>query len=52
LFVEFNVAQSALTRGICGGALSLNSDGSVSIPRGMGLGVSVDEEFVAAHRVN
>jgi L-rhamnonate dehydratase len=51
VFVEFNVAQSMLTRGICGGALSLNRDGTVTIPMGVGLGVSVDEAFVAAHRV-
>jgi L-rhamnonate dehydratase len=50
VFVEFNVAQSALTRGICGGALSLNPDGTVNIPTGPGLGVSVDEDFVNAHR--
>lgn len=50
LFVEFNVSQSELTRGICGGALSLNSDGTVSIPSGIGLGVDVDEQFVSAHR--
>jgi L-alanine-DL-glutamate epimerase-like enolase superfamily enzyme len=49
-FVEFNVAQSELTRGVCGGALSLNADGTVSIPQGIGLGVSVDEDFIAAHR--
>jgi L-alanine-DL-glutamate epimerase-like enolase superfamily enzyme len=52
LFVEFNVAQSSLTRGVCGGALKLNADGTVSIPRGVGLGVEVDQEFVAGHRVN
>jgi L-alanine-DL-glutamate epimerase-like enolase superfamily enzyme len=52
LFVEFNVAQSALTRGVCGGALSLNEDGTVSIPQGVGLGVTVDEDFVNAHRVS
>jgi L-alanine-DL-glutamate epimerase-like enolase superfamily enzyme len=51
LFVEFNVSQSELTRGICGGALSLNADGTVSIPQGIGLGVGVDKGFVAAHRV-
>jgi len=51
VFVEFNVAQSALTRGVCGGALSLNADGTVTIPRGIGLGVSVDEDFIAAHQV-
>ena len=51
LFVEFNVSQSRLTRGVCGGALRLNDDGTVSIPRGIGLGVEVDEAFVARHRV-
>jgi L-rhamnonate dehydratase len=51
-FVEFNVAQSPLTRGICGGPLKLNADGTVAIPLGVGLGVDVDEEFVAAQRVN
>ena len=52
LFVEFNVSQSALTRGVCGGALTLNADGTVSIPCGIGLGVAVDDEFIAARRVN
>jgi len=51
LFVEFNVAQSGLTRGVCGGALALNADGTVTIPRGVGLGVEVDEGFVEAHLV-
>ena len=51
LFVEFNVSQSALTRGVCGGALSLNDDGTVSIPQGTGLGVAVNENFVNAHRI-
>jgi L-alanine-DL-glutamate epimerase-like enolase superfamily enzyme len=51
LFVEFNVSQSALTRGVCGGALVLNADGTVTIPTGVGLGVEVDEGFVTAHRV-
>jgi L-alanine-DL-glutamate epimerase-like enolase superfamily enzyme len=51
-FVEFNVAQSALTRGVCGGTLALNADGTVTIPLGVGLGVDVDEEFVEAHRVS
>jgi L-alanine-DL-glutamate epimerase-like enolase superfamily enzyme len=50
LFVEFNVSQSALTRGVCGGSLALNADGTVTIPRGVGLGVLVDEDFVNAHR--
>jgi len=51
VFVEFNVAQSELTRGVCGGGLALNSDGTVSIPQGIGLGVEVDEEFVASKRM-
>jgi L-alanine-DL-glutamate epimerase-like enolase superfamily enzyme len=49
-FVEFNVAQSPLTRGVCGGALRLNNDGTVTIPQGIGLGVAVDEQFIARHR--
>ncbi len=51
VFVEFNVAQSELTRGVCGGALKLNTDGTVSIPDGVGLGVNVDEDFVRRHAV-
>lgn len=51
VFVEFNVAQSALTRGVCGGALVLNADETVTIPRGVGLGVEVDEDFIAGHRI-
>src|SRR5262245_46122274 len=50
-FVEFNVAQSSLTRGVCGGALSLHADGTVRVPRGVGLGVEVDEQFVKDHQV-
>jgi L-alanine-DL-glutamate epimerase-like enolase superfamily enzyme len=48
-FVEFNVSQSALTRGICGGKLKLNPDGTVSVPNEP---ITVDETFVAKHRVN
>jgi L-alanine-DL-glutamate epimerase-like enolase superfamily enzyme len=51
LFVEFNVAQSELTRGVSCGALSLNADGTVTIPSGIGLGVKVDEDFIEHHRV-
>lgn len=50
-FVEFNVSQSELTRGVCGGKLTLNSDGTVTVPMGVGAGVEVDEEFIRAHRV-
>ncbi|MBI3831055.1 MAG: mandelate racemase/muconate lactonizing enzyme family protein [Planctomycetes bacterium] len=51
-FLEFNVSQSALTRGVCGGAFKLEPDGTVMIPDGPGLGVEVDADFVKAHRVN
>lgn len=51
LLVEFNVSQSRLTRGVCGGALELNPDGTLSVPTEPGLGVRVNEEFIAAHRV-
>lgn len=51
-FVEFNVSQSHLTRGVCGGQLKLNEDGTLNIPQGPGLGVTVDEDFIAKHRVN
>ena len=50
IYVEFNVSQSELTRGICGGELKLNDDGTVSVPTGVGLGVEVDLDFIAAHR--
>jgi L-alanine-DL-glutamate epimerase-like enolase superfamily enzyme len=52
LFVEFNVAQSKLTRGVCGGVLSLSPDGTVAVPDGAGLGIDIDTDFIAAHRVN
>lgn len=52
LFVEFNVSQSHLTRGVCGGALKLNANGTVTIPQDVGLGVTVDEDFISHHRAN
>ena len=52
-FVEFNVSQSALTRGITAGTpFQLEPDGTVLIPNGLGTGVAVDHDFIAAHRVN
>ena len=39
------------TVGSTAARLQHNPDGTVTIPTGIGLGVSVDEEFVAAHRV-
>lgn len=51
-FVEFNVSQSALTRGIAPAPFTLDADGMVAIPDESGIGVTVDEDFIAAHRVN
>jgi L-rhamnonate dehydratase len=51
-FVEFNVSQSALTRGVAPAALALEADGTVLIPDAPGIGVEVDLDFVRAHRVN
>ena len=51
-FVELNVSQSALTRGITRTTFRLEDDGTVRIPAGPGIGVEVDLDFVRAHRVN
>src|SRR5882757_6935878 len=51
-FVEFNVSQSALTRGIAPVELKLEADGTVLIPDLPGIGVEVDLDFIRAHRVN
>ena len=51
-FVEFNVSQSALTRGIAPARFTLAANGTISIPDSVDMGVCVDEDFVAAHRVN
>ena len=44
--------QSRLSRGVTTGGMSLNDDGTLSVPDGPGLGVDVDVEFVQHHRVN
>ena len=51
-FVEFNVSQSALTRGIASARFVLEADGTIAIPDSVDMGVHVDEDFIAAHRVN
>ena len=50
-FVEFNVSQSPLTAGIAPTTMTLNADGCIAIPDGVGTGVEVDTDFIAAHRV-
>lgn len=49
-FVEFNVSQSALTRGVAPAGFRLEPDGTVAIPDEVGIGVEVDRDFIAAHR--
>jgi L-rhamnonate dehydratase len=51
-FVEFNVSQSDLTKGIARASFDLQPDGTVPIPDTPGIGVEVDLDFVARHRVN
>ncbi|MBV8912560.1 MAG: mandelate racemase/muconate lactonizing enzyme family protein [Acetobacteraceae bacterium] len=51
-FVEFNVSQSALTKGVTEGVpFRLETDGTVAIPDRPDGGVTVDREFVRAHRL-
>ena len=51
-FVEFNVSQSPLTRGITTQPFRLEPDGTIAIPDAIGIGFEVDPEFIKAHRVN
>lgn len=51
-FVEFNVSQSSLTRGIAHASFELAEDGTVPIPDIPGIGVEVDLDFITSHRVN
>jgi L-rhamnonate dehydratase len=51
-YLEFNVSQSHLTRGIAHAPFALAVDGTVAIPDTPGIGVTVDRDFIAAHRVN
>jgi L-rhamnonate dehydratase len=48
-WVEFNVAQSTLSRGVVREHLSLTSSGSVRVPDGVGIGVEIDDDFVRSH---
>lgn len=50
-WVEFNVAQSKLSRGVTTERMHLRADGTVAVPSGMGIGPAVDEEFIRAHDI-
>ena len=47
-WVEFNVAQSALSRGVVSDRIHLDVDGSVAVPVGL---PTVDEEFISSHNI-
>ncbi len=50
-YLEVNVSQSGLSRGVCAGELAvLQPDGHVKVPSCAGLGVDVDEDFIRRHR--
>jgi L-rhamnonate dehydratase len=51
-FVEFNVAQSRLSRGVSRGSFALEDDGCLRVPEGSGVGVEVDTQFIEAHRAH
>jgi L-rhamnonate dehydratase len=51
LFLEFNVSRSPMLRELCREPLRLE-EGHIRVPQGPGLGVAVDEEVVARHRVS
>jgi L-alanine-DL-glutamate epimerase-like enolase superfamily enzyme len=50
-WVEFNVAQSELSAGVVQGSLKLASDGTVAVPDGIGIGVTIESDFIEAHAV-
>ncbi len=51
-FVEFNVAQSPLTSGIALAPYVLDGDGMITIPDAVDGGIRIDDDFIAANRVN
>lgn len=48
--IEFNVSQSALTAGIAPTRWKLDADGMLAVPSGIGIGATVDRDFIEAHR--
>jgi L-rhamnonate dehydratase len=50
-YQEYCVAETPLNTGLTVERLELDRDGTVAVPRGPGLGVTVDEEVVARFRV-
>jgi L-rhamnonate dehydratase len=51
VFLEFNVAQSPLSRGLCRNPIRMK-DGYVAVPQEPGLGVEVNEEVLDKYRTH
>lgn len=50
-WVEFNVSQSNLSRGVVSNRMHLAADGTVGVPEDVGLGPIPDAEFIAHHNM-
>ncbi len=50
-WVEFNVSQSKLSRGVVQNRLKLAADGTVGVPDGVGIGPVPDVDFITSHNV-
>jgi L-alanine-DL-glutamate epimerase-like enolase superfamily enzyme len=51
LFLEYNVSDNRMLRDIIKNPITLESDGTMCVPDGPGLGIEVDEEAVGRYRV-
>jgi L-alanine-DL-glutamate epimerase-like enolase superfamily enzyme len=51
LFLEYNVSLNPMLREIIANPVKLNTDGTICVPEGAGLGISVDEKAVERYRV-
>ncbi len=51
LFLEYNVSDNRMLRDIVKNPIALESDGTICVPEGPGLGIEIDEAAVARYRV-
>ncbi len=51
LFLEYNVSSSPMLRDIILNPVTLNSDGTMDVPQGPGLGIEIDEKAVEYYRI-
>ncbi len=52
LFLEYNVSDSPMLREIIRNPVQMDTDGTIAVPQGPGLGVEIDEKAVEKFRVN